>query len=250
MLPRLAEHLREVDPDRFAMALMAPQDARPKLLTLYALNLELARTPLAAREPMIAEIRVQWWVDRLQAFAGGPPPPHELLTPLWEAWGTQAADFAALAEVRRRDAERRPFADTAEVMDYTAATAGALMAFAAGALGADPADPLIRAQGQGAALAAWLRAASALTQLGLGLAEPGPVALSALACEGQAALARAAAGHSAVPRSAAPALYPGTGAARTLSDTAAGRPVTAPSTFARRAALARFALTGRWWGRY
>ena len=61
-----ADTLREHDPDRFGICLLAPAEARAKLLTLYALNLELARAPLASNEPLIAEMRLQWWVERLE----------------------------------------------------------------------------------------------------------------------------------------------------------------------------------------
>jgi len=56
----LAARLQREDPDRFAMAMMAHRDAQPQLLTLYARNAELARTALASRNPLIAEMRVQW----------------------------------------------------------------------------------------------------------------------------------------------------------------------------------------------
>ncbi|WP_262983172.1 squalene/phytoene synthase family protein [Paracoccus mutanolyticus] len=65
------------------------------MLTLYALNLELARAPLASAEPLIAEMRLQWWIERLEEIGAGAVPSHELLGPLAGAWGAQAAGFAA-----------------------------------------------------------------------------------------------------------------------------------------------------------
>ena len=244
-LAPLIARLRVADPDRLAMAMLAPDGARGRLVTLYALNDELARTALSAREPLMAEMRVQWWIDRLAGLAEAPPPPHELLTPLYAAWGPQAADFAALAEARRRDALREPLPDAAAVSAYAAATGGAVMAWAAGALGAD--GPAVSAQGQGAALIAWLRARPALDALGLGLARPDPAAIPALAALAREAFGRAADMRRAVPRGAAPALFPGGGIAAALREAEAGRDPAQPSEFARRATLARLALTGRWW---
>lgn len=245
-LAPLAERLRHEDPDRFAMAMLAPAPARPRLLTLYALNAELARTALAARDPLIAEMRVQWWADRLRALREGPPPPHELLSPLWSAWGSEAAAFAGLAEARRHDAAREPFANAEVVVAYADATGGALMAHAAQALGA-PDIAALHAQGRGAALTAWLRAEPALQPLGLGLAQPDPSVLAALARIAMESLRNAAEGRRTLPRTAAPALFPGPAAARFLRAVAAGQSPAAVSDFTRRAARARLALTGRWW---
>lgn len=252
-LDAVAARLRADDPDRFAMAMLAG-DARARLVTLYALNAELARTALSASEPLVAEIRVQWWVDRLGALADAAPPPHELLTPLYAAWGAQAAGFAALAEARRHDALREPFADTGAVIAYAQATGGALMGFAAGALesggsaaGGAAGGAAVGAQGQGAALVAWLRARPALQGLGLGLARPAPEDVAALGRVARAAFKAAAAARRGVPRAAAPALFPGAGIRRALDQAQAGRDPDLPSDFARRAGLARLALTGRWW---
>lgn len=244
-LAAVTERLRADDPVRLAMAMLAPQAARPRLVTLYALNAELARTALSAREPLVAGMRVQWWTDRLRAMADGPPPPNELLTPLWEAWGPDAARLAPLAEARLHDAAREPHASPAEVEAYAAATGGALMGHAAWASGC--ADDAVRAQGTGAAIAAWLRARPALQPLGLGLALPDPPALAALAARARLHLATAAAARRRIPGSVAPVLFAGIGAGAALAAAAAGRDPAPVSDFARRAALARLALTGRWW---
>lgn len=243
---QLAGRLRREDPDRFATAMLAPPSARARLVTLCALNAELARTALSARDPLIAEMRVQWWIDQLAALADTPPPPHELLAPLWSAWGPRAAAFAPLAEARRHDAAREPFPGIEAVVAYADATGGALMTHAAQALGA-PAVPALHAQGRGAALTAWLRAQPALQALGLGLSRPDPAQLAALARIAEQAFHEAAKARRTLPRAAAPALFPGPAPMQALRAIAAGSPPAAPSDFARRAALARLALTGRWW---
>lgn len=53
------------DPDRFAAIMAAPPAARARLFPLYAFNLEVARAPWVTKEPMIAEMRLQWWRDVL-----------------------------------------------------------------------------------------------------------------------------------------------------------------------------------------
>ncbi|MBD3786580.1 MAG: squalene/phytoene synthase family protein, partial [Sphingomonadales bacterium] len=114
------------DPDRFAACRLLDPGARDRLLPLYALNLEIARAPWAAREPFVAEMRLQWWVDALEALRdGGGAPAHEIgpaLVPLRD----QAGLMIALAEARRRDCWLEGFADGAALDAYLAETAGHL----------------------------------------------------------------------------------------------------------------------------
>lgn len=252
-LARCAETLRQQDPDRFGALLVAPPRQRAGLITLYALNLEIARAPLQSAEPLLAEMRLQWWIDRLAEMGQGREPPlHDVLTPLWDAWSAEAATLAALAEARRRDCQRRPFETAEDVLSYVDATAGMLMRAAAAHLGAAPAEA-VAAQARGAGVAAWLRALPGLQGLGLGLADPADDRLiAALAGAGLEGFAEARKRRRAVPRMAAAALYPGPTAARFLKAIARGQldprgPVPGVAPVQRRASLAWLALTGRWW---
>ncbi|WP_295043251.1 squalene/phytoene synthase family protein [uncultured Paracoccus sp.] len=253
-LAACAELVQSQDPDRFGATLVAAPSDRPALITLYALNLEIARAPFQSAEPMLAEMRLQWWIDRLEGMgAGHPPPLHDVLTPLWDAWGPQAGKLAALAEARRRDCERQPFDSPDAVAAYVAATAGQLMVQAAGRLGAQGAALDAAAdQGLGAGLAAWLRALPRLQPIGLGLAAESRSETAWLAHLACAALRRAALSRALLPKRATAALYPGPRVARFLA--AVGRNDINPflqdidvTPFQRRASLAGLALTGRWW---
>lgn len=253
-LEACTETLREHDPLRFGAVLVAEPGDRAALVTLYALNLEIARAPFQSGEPMLAEMRVQWWVDRLAEMGRGTAPPlHDVLTPLWEAWGTRAGVLADLAEARRRDCDRQPFATAPEVVAYVDATAGRLMWAAAQVCGTpDGAREIVGHQARGAGIAAWLRALPQLQALGLGLARPDPEIAQVLAAQARDGLRMAARLHRKVPGRAAAALYPAPRVPRLLSEIMAGRldpfaeipPVT---PFQRRASLARLAFTGRWW---
>jgi len=279
-LDACAENLRAHDPERFGICLLAPAVARPKLLTLYALNLELARAPLASTEPLIAEMRLQWWIERLEAIGQGQRPSHELLTPLAEAWGDRAGAFAGLAEPRRRDAAREPHGGPEAVAAYVRETAVPLVLFAAEALdgpkaarpalaarvaagGFTPPDPrgifvqernpvgeVIAAQAEGAGLVAWLAALPALQGLGLGLWQPSAPVLAEIAGMARTRLAEARAGRRAVPRALAPVLFPGAQVKAVLEAAPRGIEALAGaqvSEFRKRLALTRFALTHRWW---
>ena len=61
----------------------APLEARTRLLPLYALNLEIARAPWLTEEPMIAEMRLQFWRDTVEEAAlGKSARAHEVAQPL------------------------------------------------------------------------------------------------------------------------------------------------------------------------
>jgi phytoene/squalene synthetase len=66
--------VRGADRDRFLGALFAPEPARRGVLALLALDHELARTPTVTSEPLLAEIRVQWWREAAAEAAGDGKP--------------------------------------------------------------------------------------------------------------------------------------------------------------------------------
>lgn len=252
-----AERVASGDPDRFAATLAAPAAARARLWPLYALNLELARAPWASAEPLVAEMRLQWWVDALGAIAAGQAvAPHEVLTPvraLVAETPALVAPLVALAEARRGDCWRDTPTDTAELGAYIAATSGNLMWAAAVTLGApSPAESVVRDFAWASGLANWLRAVPELQARGQHpLPDPRPAAVAELARAGLARLARARAARAAISPKVAPALYPGW-LARGVLRRAAAEPARvlqgqlAPSEFARRASLLLPAFLGRW----
>ncbi|MDC0115990.1 squalene/phytoene synthase family protein [Octadecabacter sp.] len=125
------------DPDRFLAAMAAPVDARRVLFPLYAFNVEVARAPWVTEEPMIAEMRLQWWRDALEEIAsGGAVRRHEVTTPLAEVLDVEAAQtLDRLVSARRWDIYKDAFEDAAHFDEYLTATTGVLMAQAARLLG-------------------------------------------------------------------------------------------------------------------
>ena len=63
--------VEKADPDRFAAVMAGPLAARLVLFPIYAFNVEVARAPWVTQEPMIAEMRLQWWRDALEEIAEG-----------------------------------------------------------------------------------------------------------------------------------------------------------------------------------
>ncbi|MEJ0093568.1 MAG: phytoene/squalene synthase family protein [Methylocella sp.] len=63
--------LRRDDPDRWLASLFLPEAKRPHVQALYAFSLEIARVREIVSEPMLGEIRFQWWRDALQGLDAG-----------------------------------------------------------------------------------------------------------------------------------------------------------------------------------
>ena len=66
--------VRAADRDRFLAALFAPEPARSGLMALLAFDHELGRARIVTREPLLAEIRLQWWREAATEGAGTEKP--------------------------------------------------------------------------------------------------------------------------------------------------------------------------------
>lgn len=132
--------VKRADPDRWAAArFVADAQARADLVTLYALDHVLSRVAQAARQPMLAEIRMAWWREALQeAFAGQDPRAHPVLdayVELHRRRGLPDAPVLALVEGRARDLDPAPFADRAELEAWLDDAWGSVATLAAAILG-------------------------------------------------------------------------------------------------------------------
>ena len=134
-----ATFVKAGDPDRYKSGMTAPDPIRQKLMVLYAFNLEIARAPWASDEPMIAEMRLQWWLDAIDdIFAGRGPRGHEVLAPLAkiiESHNLTKNTLCKMIEARQFDIYRKPHIDRKAFDAYVAATNGSLMDIAAQILG-------------------------------------------------------------------------------------------------------------------
>jgi phytoene/squalene synthetase len=207
------------------------------------------------QEPLIAEMRLQFWRDVVEEIAAGRPPrAHEVAQPLAEAIPADLiGPLDALVAARRWDIHTDPFEDAAAFEAYIGDTAAPLVTVAARALGAPPeAEGVLQDAGWAFGLAAFLRAIPALEAAGrVPLVEGTHDAVRALARDGLARLARARAGRAVVPPAAAPALFAGWRAEVTLmavvSDPRRVADGTLPGPGLRDSLrLATMAATGRW----
>lgn len=142
---------RDGEPDRHICALLAPPPARSGLLALAAFASEVTRIGTQVREPMMGEIRLQWWRDALPALARG----ERTGNPVADALGSAMHRYSLTPEVLERYLEARgdelardvpPDDDTVET--HLIATEGSLFALGLAVMtGARPdrsAEPLVR----------------------------------------------------------------------------------------------------------
>ena len=153
--------VRDFDRDRYLSAMFAPAEKREGLLALYAVNVELARIAEAVSEPMLGEIRLQWWREAIAAIFAGAPRDHSALRALHElrAAGRLERDLMErMIEARSADLEEAPFATLDDLERYAADTAGVLMALAARTLDPQASIELAEAAGTVWGLSGILRA--------------------------------------------------------------------------------------------
>lgn len=235
------EAVRQGDPVRFRTALFARPEAREGLFALYAFNLEIAKIAPMVSEPMIGEIRLQWWRDSLDGvFGGGTVRRHAVVGPLGavvRSAGLPRAPFDALIDARGNDLDPAFPPDTALLRRYLRDTAGSLTLLAMRALGGERDETALEA-GEGIGIARYLAAVPALAAQGRG-ALPGEIdwravrgggsdavfaaTVKRLAQEGRALLRDARRGRNAVSR-AAPAFLEVRMAERALAALESGEP--------------------------
>ena len=140
----MAALVRRHDHDRFQTVLFAPAERREALFALYAFNYEVARVRETVSEPVLGQIRLQWWRESIAAaFEGGPVRHHIVVEPLTAAIRAGAltrAHFERLVDAREQDLDEAPSASLAALEDYAEATSARLVYLALESLGAcDPA---------------------------------------------------------------------------------------------------------------
>jgi NADH dehydrogenase [ubiquinone] 1 alpha subcomplex assembly factor 6 len=159
-----AAEVRRLDPDRFLTALFAPVPAREDLLALYAFNLEVARIAELVSEPMVGEIRLQWWREAVEGIYKGNTRRHEVVEALAAAIDRAAlphAVFDRLIETRFQDLDENPPATLDEFIAYAEGTSSTLSELAVRLLAKDAGPEALlaaRRAGLGWALCGILRA--------------------------------------------------------------------------------------------
>ncbi len=125
--------IRRTDEDRWLASRFAPADARAKLMAIYAVNYEIARSAEVVSDAAIGDIRLAWWREALgEIHASQAPRAH----PALQAYAAAMAEanllplWQRLIGAREKDLEAAPFAAWADLDVYLDATAGGVMRLA------------------------------------------------------------------------------------------------------------------------
>jgi NADH dehydrogenase [ubiquinone] 1 alpha subcomplex assembly factor 6 len=135
----VAALVRRHDHDRFQTALFAPSGRREPLFALYAFNYEIARVRETVSEPVLGQIRLQWWRESIAAaFEGGPVRHHivvEALTAVIRALALTRGHFDRLIDTREGDLDEAPPPSLGALEDNAEATSARLVYLALESLG-------------------------------------------------------------------------------------------------------------------
>jgi phytoene synthase len=138
-LSLVAALVRRHDRDRYQTALFAPAARREALFALYAFNYEIARVRESVTQPMLGQIRLQWWRENIAAaFEGGPVRLHPVAQEL-TAWIRELPltrdHFHRLIDAREADLDDQPPPSLAVLGEYAEASSGRLVQLALEMLG-------------------------------------------------------------------------------------------------------------------
>lgn len=175
--PALDADVRRIDEDRWLASRFAPDDACKRLVALYALNYEVARTADTVRLAAIGDIRLQWWREATaEVFAGKPVRKH----PVVQSFAAAHAEtpfsqitLDAVIDARGADLDLAPFATWEALDSYLDATAGGLMRLACEACGARIDDPAIAPAARAWGYAGLMRAGAHWQARGRSFLPPG-----------------------------------------------------------------------------
>ncbi|MBI1207961.1 MAG: squalene/phytoene synthase family protein [Azospirillum sp.] len=136
------DQLRRFDNDRYLVALFAPADRREAVFALGAFNLEIAKTREVVSEPVLGQIRLQWWRDAIEQIYQAESPAairrHEVIQPLAAAvaaHGLSRNHFERLIDARQADLGDQPPATLACLVNYAEVTAAPLIRLGLESLG-------------------------------------------------------------------------------------------------------------------
>jgi phytoene synthase len=151
--------VRRDDRDRWLASLFLPDRARPHFHALLAFNLEIAKVRDTVSEPMLGEIRFQWWRDALTNRAPAGNPVAEALLDTIERCRLDAGRLLALIEARSFDLYDDPMPSIEAYEGYARETSSTLFDLTAQILEPGfPAHAATDAAGRAYAMTGLLRA--------------------------------------------------------------------------------------------
>ena len=153
------EQVRRDDHDRWLASLYWPAQARPHAHALLAFALEIARVRQQVSEPMLGEVRYQWWRDAITDAAPAGNPLAEALLDTVARFNLDTTALLAMIEARSFDLYDDPMPSMQALDNYVRDTSVTLFEAVARVLapGRLP-PPCVGEAGRAYAMTALLRA--------------------------------------------------------------------------------------------
>ncbi len=117
--------------DYYLSALLGPPGARDDLLVLAAFEGELSRIIATVADPILAEIRLQWWSETVAAMEGAHQSGHpvaDALSKLVEEGRVSVASLARSIDARSADTGTDPITTDEDLNRYLDSSEGAALA--------------------------------------------------------------------------------------------------------------------------
>jgi 15-cis-phytoene synthase len=126
--------LRREDRDRWLASLFVPPELRRHIHALYAFSLEIARVREIVSEPLLGEMRFQWWRDALEGTHAGEAKANPVAAALLDTiarFDLPEAPLLELISARAAGLYGEPVDSVAALEAYTEATCSNLLRLAA-----------------------------------------------------------------------------------------------------------------------
>ncbi len=126
--------VRQRSIDRYLATLFLPTDNRAPVFILYAFDAEIAHMRNLINEPMMAEIRLQWWCDVIDGKRAGEAQNHPLAAQLLkviENYQLHKPLITAYLDARTFDFYHDPMSDVGSLEKYVGNTRTAMLRLAA-----------------------------------------------------------------------------------------------------------------------
>lgn len=126
---RSADIVQTGDRDRYVADLFAPDPFRKHLFALHAFSVEVARVREVVSDPMLGEIRLQWWRDTITNGTGGHPVALALNATI-SKFALPKDAFLRLIEARIFDLYDDPMPSLLDLEGYAGDTSSSLIQLA------------------------------------------------------------------------------------------------------------------------
>lgn len=123
--PDVIAMARAGEPERYVAATLSPAPVRVALIALAAFSADLRRVSRLVKEPVMGEVRLQWWRDCIESFKTGEATGHPIADALAAAvreHGLPIASLVAMTEARAFDLYDDPMPDEAAFTGYLTKT--------------------------------------------------------------------------------------------------------------------------------